>query len=326
MKRILVFVAITFALTWAYEFVVVYPLVEGDLSQVPSMVVTLAIGTAMFFPAIGVVLTRLVTREGFRNCVIKPYPWRKSLPWFALAWFGPSALIILGAVIYFLVFPGDFDPQSTQFAAMLERQMADAGAPAELPSIAMLAVVQILTGVFLGPLMNIVTTFGEEWGWRGYFVPKLARRMGIVPTLLVSGIIWGLWHAPLTVLGHNYGVGYPGWPITGIFAMCVFCIAIGIFLSYVTIRTGSCLAATFGHGALNSLVGASTIFAVAGVSPFVGPSPTGIIGGCGFIMVAVIMLVDLRRRERDGALRVPTAGADDEEGGFCPRETRGSCG
>lgn len=311
MKRILVFLAITFALSWAYEFAVVYPLAGSDLSQGPSAAATLAIGAVMFFPAIGVALTRLVTREGFRNCVIKPYPWRRSLPWFAVAWFSPAALIALGAVVYFLAFPSDFDPQGTQFMSMLERQMADAGVQAQLPNVVMLAGVQIVVGVSLGPILNIATTFGEEWGWRGYLVPKLAHRMGIVPTLLVSGIIWGLWHAPITALGHNYGLGYPGWPVTGILAMCAFCIACGIFLSYVTIRTGSCLAAAFGHGALNALAGASTLFAAAGTSPFIGPSPTGIIGGCGFIAAAALMLYDLRRRERAGLLDVPTAGAED---------------
>lgn len=84
-----------------------------------------------------------------------------------------------------------------------------------------------------------------------------------------------------------------------------------IFLSYVTIRTGSCLAAAFGHGALNALAGASAIFAAAGVSPFIGPSPTGIIGGCGFIFVAIFMLFDLRRRESRGELVVPIAGSEE---------------
>lgn len=308
MKRILIFLGITFALSWIYEFAVVYPLASGDVSQSASMETTFAIGAVMFVPAIGVVLTRLVTQEGFKNCVIKPYPWRRSLPWFLMAWFGPSLLIAFGAVIYFMLFSGDFDPQGSAFAAMLESQAASAGVAPQLPSVTVLAAIQIAVGVSLGPLLNIATTFGEEWGWRGYLMPKLAKRMHITPTLLISGLIWGLWHAPITALGHNYGLGYPGWPVTGILAMCAFCVICGIFLSYVTIRTGSCLAAAFAHGAINALAGASTIFAMAGTSPFIGPSPTGIIGGCGLIIIAAIMLVDLRKREKNGKLHVPEAG------------------
>lgn len=310
MKRILIFLGIAFALSWVYVFAVVYPLAGDDVSQSGSMATTLAIGAVMLFPAISVALTRLVTREGFRNCVIAPYPWRQSLPWFLVAWFGPSLLIAFGTIVYFLVFPGNFDPQASSFAALLENQAASAGMELELPNVAALAVAQIAMGIFLGPLLNIAATFGEEWGWRGYLMPKLAKRMSITPALLISGVIWGLWHAPITALGHNYGLGYPGWPVTGVLAMCCFCVVCGIFLSYVTIRTGSCLAAALGHGAINALAGASTLFAVAGVSPFIGPAPTGIIGGCGLILAAVAMLYDLRRREKRGDLTVPEAGVD----------------
>ncbi|WP_251178631.1 CPBP family intramembrane glutamic endopeptidase [Adlercreutzia agrestimuris] len=308
MKRIYLFLGITFALSWIYEFAVVYPLANCDASQSSSMITTLAIGAVMFFPALAVILTRLITKEGFKNCVIKPYPLKRSLPWFLVAWFGPSLLIIVGAVAYFLLFPDSFDPHASNFATLLESQAASVGMTQELPNIEVLALIQIVMGIFMGPLLNIATTFGEEWGWRGYLMPKLARRMSITSTLLISGVIWGLWHAPIIALGHNYGLGYPGFPLTGILAMCGFCTVVGIFLSYVTIRTGSSLAAAFGHGALNSLAGASTIFAVAGVNPFVGPSPTGIIGGCGLIVVAIIMLVDLQKRENRGELKVPEAG------------------
>lgn len=327
MKRIVIFLIITFTLSWGYEFIVVYPLIEGDLSQQPSMTATFAIGVAMFIPALGVVLTRLVTREGFHACIIKPRPWRQSLPWFIVAWFGPAILIALGAVAYFLIFPNSFDPEATQFGALIKSQLAAASAPSdtsanattgmatripmELPApVSVLAISQIALGVFLGPALNIFTTFGEEWGWRGYLMPKMAYRTRIAPTLILTGLIWGLWHAPLTALGHNYGLGYPGWPITGILAMCLFCTVVGTFLSYVTIRTGSSLAAAIAHGSINALAGAATMFAIAGTNPFIGPSPTGIIGGSAFVVVALIMFVDLCKRERKGELNIPYAGSD----------------
>jgi len=75
---------------------------------------------------------------------------------------------------------------------------------------------QAVTGIFLGPVLNFVTCFGEEWGLRGYLLPKMAKKFSLVKMLLIIGVIWGLWHAPLTALGHNYGVGYPGFPFLGI--------------------------------------------------------------------------------------------------------------
>ena len=35
----------------------------------------------------------------------------------------------------------------------------------------------------------------KELGWRGYLLPKLMP-LGEKKALLISGLIWGLWHAP----------------------------------------------------------------------------------------------------------------------------------
>ena len=304
--RALTFCIITFAITWIYEFAVVYPLVGSAnvLTGMPA-VATFAIGGAMFFPAIGMVLTRLITGEGFKNLHIKPLPFGRSFKWFVFAWFVPAVLIAVGAALYFMLFPGDFDPTCSGVQRMIDTTAALSGASPEIPVTAtQLVWIQIAVGVFLGPLLNIVTTFGEEWGWRGYLVPELAKRMGIVPNMLVSGAIWGLWHAPITALGHNYGLGYAGYPWTGILAMMALCVCFGILLTFVTVKTGSCLAAAVSHGAINSLAAAPAMFSLAGGNPFIGPAPTGIIGGCGFIVAAVILLVVLRRSEKAGRLTI----------------------
>lgn len=34
--------------------------------------------------------------------------------------------------------------------------------------------IQITVAALLGPLINILTCFGEEWGWRGYLLPKMS--------------------------------------------------------------------------------------------------------------------------------------------------------
>ncbi len=316
MKRIVVYLAITFGLTWTYEFAVVYPIASGSIAGVPAIATQLVVAAAMFFPTISVLVTRLATREGFKNSMIKPRGFRKALPWFLVAWFGPPALTVAGAAVYFLAFPQDFDPgMSAAIATTMQQAEAAGGSAASsmlsADTLKTLLVAQLGIAVVLGPALNILTTFGEEWGWRGYLVPKVATRLRIVPTVVVTGVIWGLWHAPLTALGHNYGVGYPGWPVTGILAMCAFCVATGTFLTYVTVRTGSCLAAAIGHGALNAFASAAVIFSAIGGNPFVGPLPTGIVGGCAFIAAAAFMLWDLRRREKAGTLNMPQAGLPD---------------
>ena len=179
MKRALIFLAITFGITYAYEFLVVYPLAAGTAPYIsdfvsPTLAYMGAVALVMLFPALGVVLTRVVTREGFKNCVLKPTPPRQSLPWFAVAWFGPILLVLAGGAVYYLLFPGDFDPALTSFVeAQRAAAMANGADPATLAAFneaeaAPLAmVVSLLGACAIAPALNIVTTFGEEWGWRG---------------------------------------------------------------------------------------------------------------------------------------------------------------
>ena len=293
LKRVLIYIGITFALTWAYCLLIVYPVANGEaLSGVPAIATQLTVAAAMFFPAIGVLLTRLITKEGFKNAWLKPHI-KGNIKTYLLAWFGPSVLTLAGCAIYFLLVPGSFDPD----CGYMKQTMAAAGMPYEAQAVPMdlLMLIQTLQAVFLAPALNFVTCFGEEWGWRGYLLPKMKNLLPTVPMLLVTGIIWGLWHAPLTIIGHNYGLGYWGFPFTGIAMMCLFCITLGIFLSFVTLKTGSCIPAILAHGAINGIAAIGIYFTHDGGNPFIGPAPTGFIGMIPFILVAILMALNLKK-------------------------------
>ncbi len=291
-KRIVIFLGITFAITYGYCFGIVYPLMATEnVRQGMGSFATLLIAAVMFFPAIGVLLTRLITREGFKNAGIHPH-FKGNIKTYLFAYFGPGILTMLGSVLYFLIFPSRFDPEFK----FMQLSLIAAGAGAQMYSMPLLVLVmvQALTALLFGPIMNFIPCFGEEWGWRGYLLPKMAKKLPMIPMLLVNGLIWGLWHAPLTALGHNYGVGYPGFPFTGIAAMCGFCIVMGIMLSYVAMKTKSCIPAALGHGALNSIAGLGIYFTKDGGNPFVGPTPTGIVGAIPFIVAAIAILIFYR--------------------------------
>lgn len=299
LKRIIVYILITFILTWVYCLLVVYPLANGaSLQGVPALATQFLVAAGMFCPAIGVFLTRLVTREGFKNTWLKPNL-KKNIRYYLLAWFGPGILTFAGAGLYFLLVPGSFDPS----CGYMRLTMEAAGVPYEAQAVPMnlLLLIQTVQALFLAPILNFVTCFGEEWGWRGYLLPKLKNLLPTVPTLLVTGIIWGLWHAPLTIIGHNYGLGYWGFPFTGVAMMCVFCSALGVFLSCITLKTNSCIPAILAHGAVNGICAIGMYFTADGGNPFIGPAPTGIIGLIPFILVAIPTLIHLKRNERGTA-------------------------
>ena len=296
-KRIYIYIGTTFALTWIYCLTIIYPMMRGEaLSAVPAVMTQFLVAAAMFFPAIGVLITRLITKEGFKNAWIRPNI-KGNVKTYLLAYFGPGILTILGTVLYFMIFKGNFDPECGYMKLTLEA----AGTPVEaLPMpLSSVLLIQGVQALAIGPIMNFVTCFGEEWGWRGYLLPKMSEKISLIPMLFINGVIWGLWHAPLTIVGHNYGVGYPGFPLTGILAMCLFCIVMGVFLSYVSLRTKSCIPAVLGHGAINSFAAIGMYFTKDGGNPFVGPAPTGVIGMIPFAVVAVLMVLKLKKIKED---------------------------
>lgn len=280
MKRIGIFLGIAFFLTWTLEFAL---MANGGLASSYAIFVLSAV---MLMPALAVVATRLITKEGFQDFGLKPH-FKGNVRYYLMAWFGPAALIALGAVIYFLLFPSQFDPTMSQMAGIYVAQGFD------LPEGTLFTIflTQLLLGIFLAPLINIITTSGEEIGWRGYLLPKLMEMYSPRISIIISGIIWGLWHAPIVAMGHNYGTGYPTAPWGGILAMVVFCLFIGSFFSFLAIRTKSFLPAAIAHGSLNGFAAISIWFTLGSPSPFIGPLPTGIIGGIGLIIVGSICFV-----------------------------------
>ena len=292
-KRILLYLAITFIFTYALEIGVIRPLITGA-DQQQALLGQSLIGMVMFIPAIGVLLTRLITKEGLHNTLLLIPRFKSYWSYYLFAWFGPAILTVIGAFIYFALNPGQFDPELSNLMKAYENSGLDMDS-AKLKTTLLL---QIATAFFIGPLINALNCFGEEWGWRGYLLPKMMKKFKLLPVLLINGAIWGIWHAPLTALGHNYGIGYPGFPFTGILAMIIFCIVMGTIFSYITIKTNSCVPAIFAHGGLNSIAAVGIYYSKDGGNPFIGPSPTGIIGGLGFIAVAIVIAVKLLKEEK----------------------------
>jgi hypothetical protein len=99
-------------------------------------------------------------------------------------------------------------------------------------------------------VLGLPIAFGEEYGWRGYLQGELIK-LGRVRGILLVGVIWGLWHAPIIAMGYNY----PGYPVLGVFLMTLYTIGLGFFLGYAVLKSGSVWLAAFLHG-LNNQVAA----------------------------------------------------------------------
>ncbi len=208
---------------------------------------------------------------------------RRNWKWYLAAWALSLAAAVLGALLYFGVYPRDFDSTLPALAPMMEQAGISRG-----------TAVSLLLGVLVyGPVINLFFAIGEEIGWRGLLYPALRQRMSTLPACLLVGAIWGLWHTPINLMGHNYGTSYPGFPWLGILGMCLFTTSAGTFLAWLSERSGSLWPAALAHGTINAAAQVALLFrgAEGAVRQIWGPAVTGILAGMPMLVLSAVLLV-----------------------------------
>lgn len=137
----------------------------------------------------------------------------------------------------------------------------------------------VLSSLIAGVTINALFAFGEEYGWRCYLVDVLRgeRFWRAAPFI---GAVWGIWHAPLILMGHNY----PNDRVAGIFMMVAFCILGGIIELYFVCKSGTVWPAVFIHGTINALAGLCLIMVPGGNALL-----TGMTGVAGFAAMAMVI-------------------------------------
>jgi len=140
-----------------------------------------------------------------------------------------------------------------------------------------------------GFTINGLFAFGEEYGWRGWLADEL-RPLGAFWTNVVTGVLWGAWHAPLILLGFNYGT----YARIGTIFMIALCIPFSFLLWRAREVTGSLLAPAVLHGAFNGFAGIFTVLLVDANQ--VVAAPVGLIGAGSIAVVAALFWVLTRKR------------------------------
>jgi len=106
------------------------------------------------------------------------------------------------------------------------------------------------TPLVLMVLAIVVSTWvqaGEEIGWRGYALPRLAERLGLGPASLLLGVIWAVWHLPLFFIpgADTSGQSFP--------LYLVQVTALSVALAWLYWKTdGSLLLVMVLHAAINN--------------------------------------------------------------------------
>lgn len=268
-RGIQLYLAVCFGLTWTLE---IGALLLGVRFATLSVATVAFLALIMFIPAASAYLVRRwLTGEGFASAGLRIERWKPYL----FVWLGvPCAF----GIIYFLTAILRLGVFSTDLSLFL-RQFPPLPPGKHLPPAPVFFAVLGIGSVTFGLLFTTLFTFGEEFGWTGYLLPKLLP-LGRWKAVALYGVVWGLWHAPVIVGGYNY----PGHPISGVALMCVFTTAVGLTQCALLIRYSSVFLTSFLHASINSQ--ARGIWAVLFTS--VAPLSGGALGILGCAVIGVI--------------------------------------
>jgi membrane protease YdiL (CAAX protease family) len=135
----------------------------------------------------------------------------------------------------------------------------------------------------LGALQACKYTAGEEIGWRGYMLTRLIDAKIPAP-ILVSGLVWGLWHAPLIVSGQYASGPHPLLSV-GLFVVGI--VAGGYVFAWLRLSSGSIWPCIWGHGAWNAIIQGAFDKSTADTSMWVGES--GVLTAGMLVLFAVVL-------------------------------------
>lgn len=259
MQPIHAYIAFAFAIPWAIWILM------DLLGLYGSKAYMAATAILMFMPMLSALIVHRIFRIPAIRVSWKPKIRKNSREYLA-AWLFPPTLSAAGSVLYFALFPEDFSIASFQMAAE-SLGLTDAAFFS-----------MMLAAMLSGAFINMLFALGEEAGWRGFLCPMLSERTGEAKAYIITGVIWGLWHTPVNIMGYNYGLGYIGYPILGIAAMCLFCTSIGTWLSFLARKSQSIWPPALFHGSVNASASIGLLFLPEGSASYLlGPALSGII-------------------------------------------------
>ena len=234
----------------------------------------------MFFPLLTALVLQAIDKEKFNHTGLVNF--KVSWPW-VVAWLLP---VVLSLVCIFVNswLPGvelqyNSEQLINQYHVPEEQQEMVREQLGKFPPY-LLVISTVFSGLIAGITVNAIAAFGEEYGWRNYLVGAL-HEVKFWKAVLFIGIVWGLWHFPLILMGHNY----PNEPYWGVLLMVVMCILLGVIELYFVLKSKSMIVAAIMHGTINAVSGI-TIYFILGGNDFLN----GMAGLAGFIVMAVTIL------------------------------------
>jgi membrane protease YdiL (CAAX protease family) len=269
---------------------------------------TIYAAIGMFGPALAAVIVRLIRHEGFADAGLRLVGRGvKGGGWMYLAAYVSIPLLLAAGIglalltgVQHWAFAANLHQLGVTTVDALKKQGQALPAGMSGDQFALISIIgQTVLAFTLGIVINMLFTFGEEFGWRGYLLPHLAP-LGGVWAAVITGVIWGLWHAPLIVLA---GYNYPGHPWLGILMMVVFTTSLSLVFAWLRFRSGSVWPSTLAHAAINGQAGFAAVL-LSHADTLVA-APIGIIGLLPMLAFGIWLAATGRLKPARGQLPQP---------------------
>ena len=237
-REIAIFLALTAALTAASITVAVSQGVDVTRLGDAPLVGQIALFGQAFYPGVAAIAARLLTEGTLRGL---GWGWAASRPYLALSYALPLAYC---TVAYGLAW-------ATGLAGWGPEGLA-AGLPLAGVSEGAAALGAALLALTVGVLPFLLLALGEEIGWRGLMVPRLAEAMPLPKVALYSGLAWASFHIPLMLFVSGAVEGVP--VLYAVACFTVTGIALSYPLAWLRLRSRSVWPAVVLHASHNAAV------------------------------------------------------------------------
>ena len=268
--QLLTFFLLTFAYSWIY-WILIANFAPSRISE-PAYYVPSGYGptfAALFLTGY------LAGGDGLKRFLKRALNWRVGFKWYLAALFSIALMLTFARQVYGILY------LRIRLAPIRDWQQ-------------ILALIQVfLVGILYGPL-------GEEFGWRGFALPRLQRQLGALLGSLVLGVIWSAWHLPLHLIPElKPAVGNT--PLLWFFLVGA---PWSIFFSWLYNNTeGSVLLAILLHASINFSMGVLRF-----TSPRFYPAITIVFWAVALLVVVVFGPQKLSRKNVDLAFYTDEAG------------------
>ena len=224
-RKVLIFLGITLVL-------VAFPYFEIIRTGTLQAWTTLLL---MWSPGVAAIITQLSTTRSLAGL-----GWRLGTARYLL----PSLLIplVVCIVVYGLLWGVGVIPFTG--AELVATVATQTGLSMSLP-LAIFATVVVLI------LPSLFSALGEEIGWRGLLVPELAKGNNFTGTVLISSVIWALYHYPAILLA-DYHSAAPLWFGLPMFTLSLF--GVSLIAAWLRLKSGSVWSAALLHASHNLFV------------------------------------------------------------------------